>query len=99
LDHLTRPNIVYTSCTAGQKCWGGFAMFLVDAFGGSQAAFKAADADHDGRVSFREAFDYASDANRLEPWYKALPKEVWPTPYAPRPQRSKSLIDCDTWLK
>lgn len=84
---LEHADIVYTGGTSRQKTYGGFLHFLRDALGRKAEAFDAADVDGDGGVSLGEAFDYASDAKRLEEWYDALPDEIWPTKMVPTPMR------------
>ena len=99
LPFLTRVDVAYAAATARQATWGGFLMFWVDAMGRKPEAFKAADADKDGRVSLGEAFDYASDRERLTKWYRKLPKRIWPTKMVPSPERRTRFkrMDYEMW--
>lgn len=98
LGYLSGADIIYTACTGGGKCYGGFIMRFAYAIGAREDAFKKADVNHDKKVSLGEAFDYANDMAELKIWYDSLDRKVWPTTYIPRPQRNKSGIDYSTWL-
>lgn len=97
---LQRADVVYAAGTADQPTWGGFLKFWVDAMGRNPDAVRAADADKDGRISLGEAYDYASDSDRLTKMYRGLPKKVWPTTMVPTPMRRARLerMDYRMWL-
>lgn len=100
IGELKHADVVYAAGTADQPTWGGFLKFWVDAVGASADAVKTADADHDARVSLGEAYDYASDSDRLTTFYRGLPKTVWPTTMVPAPVRRARVerMDYQMWL-
>jgi len=97
---LQHADVVHAAGTADQPTWGGFLKFWVDAMGRNPDAVKTADADKDGRISLGEAYDYASDSERLTKLYRGLPKKVWPTTMVPTPMRRARLerMDYRMWL-
>jgi hypothetical protein len=64
-------------------------LFFLNALGTDPEAYRLADADGNGFVSFGEAYDYAADPERLRAWYASLPRDAWPPPdFYPTPCRT-----------
>ncbi len=95
LDHA---DVVYTSCSEKEFCFGGFIHLFIDALGRNPKAFQKADLNGDGKVTLGEAFEYASARENIEPIYKSFPKKFWPFNYAPHPQRKGKPFDMRLYL-
>lgn len=87
IKFLKHADVVYTSTDEKEYCFGGFIHLFIDALGRNPSASREADLNRDGRVTLGEAFEYASSRERLERFYKSIPKKFWPFDWAPHPQR------------
>jgi hypothetical protein len=99
LPVLGAADIVYASAGPDEPCYGGWLRFFLDALDRDDDAFKTADMDRNGFVSFGEAFDYAADENRLKEWYAQLSRDVWPpADFYPTPCRTDAGIQYNFFL-
>lgn len=87
IKFLNHADVVYTSTDEKELCFGGFIHLFIDALGRNPSAMREADLNKDGKVTLGEAFEYASERERLERFYKSIPKEFWPFDWAPHPQK------------
>jgi len=94
---LESAQVVYAACKADEFEGGVFFSLFAEAVSDE----KKADADKDGKVSLGEAYEYASENERIQAGYKKLYEAnpaFWPAPSGPLPLKKKNDVDLDLWL-